>query len=118
MFRPFLEASPINCCCRQTPPYNMLKEDSKRLSGNDRFEGFGIELIDELSHQLGFNYTFVVQEDGEYGTCDQQTGACSGMIAEVVAAVRGEKRPPTLGVEPAALTSPSKVCFVFRSAQI
>lgn len=97
----------------------MLKEDSKKLSGNDRFEGFGVELIDELSHQLGFNYTFVVQEDGDYGTCDQETGTCSGMIAEVVAAVRArEKQPPALGVEPAALTPTSKVCFVFRSEQI
>ncbi|KAK3909445.1 Glutamate receptor ionotropic, kainate 2 [Frankliniella fusca] len=66
-----------------TPPYCMLKEDSKKLSGNDRFEGFGIELIDELARMLGFNYTFEVQEDGDYGTCDPNDGTCSGMMLAV-----------------------------------
>lgn len=66
----------------------MLKEDSKKLSGNDRYEGFGIELIDELARLLGFNYTFVVQEDGDYGTCDPDMGTCTGMMAQVDSGVR------------------------------
>ncbi|KAJ1530820.1 hypothetical protein ONE63_005667 [Megalurothrips usitatus] len=64
-----------------TPPYAMLKENSESLQGDKRFEGFGIELIDELARMLGFNYTFVVQEDGQYGTCNAT--ACSGMMAAV-----------------------------------
>ncbi|XP_034246071.1 glutamate receptor ionotropic, kainate 2-like [Thrips palmi] len=66
-----------------TQPYSMLKEASKKLSGNEQYEGFGVELIDELARMLGFNYTFVVQEDGNYGTCDPDDGTCTGMMAEV-----------------------------------
>uniref|UniRef100_A0A182HTL3 Ionotropic glutamate receptor C-terminal domain-containing protein n=1 Tax=Anopheles arabiensis TaxID=7173 RepID=A0A182HTL3_ANOAR len=47
-----------------SPPYGMLKDSPIKLSGNERFEGFGIDLIHELSLMLGFNYTFILQEDG------------------------------------------------------
>ena len=38
----------------------MLKETSEQLIGNDRFEGFCIDLIHEIATDLGFNYTFQV----------------------------------------------------------
>ena len=44
----------------QAAPYTMLKETSQKLVGNDRYEGFCIDLIDEISKHLGFNYTFSV----------------------------------------------------------
>lgn len=69
-------------------PYNMLKEASQKLSGNDRFEGYGIDLIHELSLMLGFNYTFRLQEDGQYGTQDLKTKKWSGMILELLEHVR------------------------------
>lgn len=62
----------------------MLKDSSVKLNGNDRFEGFGIELIDELSKMLGFNYTFHIQEDGVYGSLNRQTGEWNGMIKELL----------------------------------
>lgn len=60
----------------------MLKDSAEKLSGNDRFEGFGIELIHELSLMLGFNYTFVLQEDGVYGSKNAE-GEWNGMIKEI-----------------------------------
>lgn len=71
----------------QSPPYGMLKESANQLSGNDRFEGFGIDLIHELSLMLGFNYTFHLQEDGVYGSlgANQQW---NGMIRELLDKVR------------------------------
>ncbi|XP_026481358.1 glutamate receptor ionotropic, kainate 3-like [Ctenocephalides felis] len=67
-----------------SPPYGMLKDSSVKLNGNDRFEGFGIELIDELSKMLGFNYTFHIQEDGVYGSLNRQTGEWNGMMKELL----------------------------------
>jgi len=67
-----------------SPPYNMLKEDSRQLTGNDRYEGFGIELIHELSLMLGFNYTFQVQEDGAYGSLDKKTKQWNGMLRRIM----------------------------------
>ena len=78
------------CCLShvfQTQPYGMLKETTKKLSGNDRYEGFAIDLIQELSEILGFNYTFVVQEDGANGQYNKETGEWDGMIEKVMKGV-------------------------------
>lgn len=68
----------------QTPPYGMLRETTVQLSGNDRFEGFCIDLISELSKLLGFNYTFVIQEDGANGNFNRTTGEWNGMIRKIL----------------------------------
>lgn len=62
----------------------MLKDSAQQLTGNDRFEGFGIDLIHELSLMLGFNYTFKLQEDGVYGSKNNATNEWSGMIKELL----------------------------------
>lgn len=58
----------------------MLKDSSVQLTGNDRFEGFGIDIIHELSLMLGFKYEFRLQEDKNYGGIDKATGKWTGMI--------------------------------------
>lgn len=58
----------------------MLKDSSTQLVGNDRFEGFGIDIIHELSLMLGFKYEFRLQEDKNYGGIDKATGKWTGMI--------------------------------------
>lgn len=62
----------------------MLKDSALKLSGNDRFEGFGIDLIHELSLMLGFRYVFRLQEDGAYGSINNATGEWNGMIRELI----------------------------------
>ncbi|PSN42075.1 Glutamate receptor ionotropic [Blattella germanica] len=47
-------------------PYTMRRRSSIPLKGNERFEGFAIDLIYELSQILGFNYTFTLQQDKQY----------------------------------------------------
>ena len=46
----------------------MLVESQKKLEGNARFEGFTIDLADELSKFLQFNYTIKLVDDGAYGS--------------------------------------------------
>lgn len=70
----------------QSAPYGMLKESAEKLSGNDRFEGFGVDLIHELSLMLGFNYSFRIQEDGVYGSL--VNGEWNGMVKELLEYVR------------------------------
>nr|WHU27577.1 NMDA receptor 3 [Matsumurasca onukii] len=67
-----------------THPYGMLKETSDKLSGNDRYEGMGIDVIQELASLHGFNYTFRLQTDGSSGNPDKKTGKWTGMIGEVL----------------------------------
>lgn len=65
-------------------PYGMLKESYKKLEGNERYEGFGIELIEELSKMNEFNYTFELQEDGVYGSYNSATGKWNGMMEKIM----------------------------------
>lgn len=65
----------------------MLKETTEQLVGNDRFEGFCIDVIQELSNLLGFNYTFIVQEDGKNGNLNRATEQWDGVISQVIQGV-------------------------------
>ncbi|XP_050308479.1 glutamate receptor ionotropic, kainate 2-like [Anthonomus grandis grandis] len=65
-----------------TEPYGMLKDSSESLVGNDRYEGFAIDLIHELSLLEGFNYTFIVQADKANGK--KVNGKWTGMIGAVI----------------------------------
>ncbi|EEC03257.1 glutamate receptor, putative, partial [Ixodes scapularis] len=64
-------------------PYVMLKKSASQLSGNDRFEGFCVDLVRELSLLLGFRYQLRLVRDGAYGTKDS-TGRWNGMVRELV----------------------------------
>lgn len=64
----------------------MVKLSSNTLEGNERYEGFGIDLIKELSEMSGFNYTFKIQEDGNSGYIENKKW--TGMIGEVINGVR------------------------------
>jgi Ligated ion channel L-glutamate- and glycine-binding site. len=62
----------------------MLRQSSVALKKNERFEGFGIELIHELSLMLQFNYTFELQLDNVYGSFNQETKKWNGMIEKLL----------------------------------
>ena len=46
----------IECCVWlfsfQSPPYSMHKESTEKLVGNDKFEGYAIDLIAEIAKIL------------------------------------------------------------------
>jgi len=65
------------------PPYTMLVESHEKLSGNARFEGFAIDLATELALVLGFNFTFKLVDDGNYGS-KISPGNWNGMLGEVM----------------------------------
>ncbi|XP_050348344.1 glutamate receptor ionotropic, kainate 2 isoform X4 [Nymphalis io] len=65
-------------------PYCMRKEASEKLTGNAQFEGYAIDLINEISKILGFNYTFKLAPDGRYGSYNRETKEWDGMIRELL----------------------------------
>lgn len=67
----------------QEEPYVMLKKSDRALVGNDRFEGFCIDLLKELSNVLGFTYEIHLAPDGKYGFQDDK-GQWNGMIKELI----------------------------------
>lgn len=62
----------------------MFKKSDKPLYGNDRFEGYCIDLLRELSGILGFRYELRLVEDGKYGALDESTGQWNGMVRELM----------------------------------
>lgn len=62
----------------------MLKESQTQLYGNERFEGYGIDLIAELAAMENFNFTFVVRQDGKNGEYDPETNEWEGMIGDIM----------------------------------
>ncbi len=51
----------------------MRKEAAEKLTGNQQFEGYAVDLIHEISKVLGFNYTIRLAPDGRYGSYDKET---------------------------------------------
>uniref|UniRef100_A0AAQ4PUP1 Glutamate receptor n=1 Tax=Gasterosteus aculeatus aculeatus TaxID=481459 RepID=A0AAQ4PUP1_GASAC len=65
-------------------PYVMFKKSDKPLYGNDRFEGYCIDLLKELANILGFTYEVRLVEDGRYGAQDENTGQWNGIVKELM----------------------------------
>lgn len=66
----------------------MFRKSDRTLFGNDRFEGYCIDLLKELAHILGFSYEIRLVEDGKYGAQDDK-GQWNGMIKELIDHVSG-----------------------------
>jgi len=70
----------------------MLKPDpDKRLRGNSRFHGFCVDLLDEISKILHFNYTIKPVADGKYGAPVGPKNEWNGMVRELIDKV-GERK--------------------------
>ncbi|XP_076358702.1 glutamate receptor ionotropic, kainate 2-like [Tachypleus tridentatus] len=65
-------------------PYMILKEDrTKALTGNDRYHGYCVDLIREISKIRGFKYTIKEVSDKTYGKKNKH-GEWNGMIRELI----------------------------------
>ncbi|XP_067113889.1 glutamate receptor ionotropic, kainate 1 isoform X3 [Osmerus mordax] len=64
-------------------PYVMHKKSDKELVGNDRFEGYCLDLLKELSNILGFTYEVKLVTDGKYGAQNDK-GEWNGMVRELI----------------------------------
>lgn len=61
----------------------MFRNSSKNLIGNDRFEGFCIDLLDALAELCNFNYTIYQVADNKYGS-QNQNGEWNGLVKEIL----------------------------------
>lgn len=67
-------------------PYLMLKSSSKEQFGNERYEGYVVDLITELSKVLNFDFELIVLESStSYGSCSPESG-CDGMLGNITRA--------------------------------
>ncbi|XP_054465871.1 glutamate receptor U1 [Anoplopoma fimbria] len=75
-----------------------IKQEPYTMSRGSELEGYCIDLISELSRELGFKYKLNLVKDNRYGAMDN-SGTWNGMIGEII---RGEA---DLAVAPLTLTA-------------
>ncbi|KAK9303590.1 hypothetical protein QLX08_004755 [Tetragonisca angustula] len=69
------------------PPYVMEVTDSATrgiLIEQTRYEGFCIDLIDEIAKLLNFKYEFELVPDGNFGTYNKETKQWNGLIRRLL----------------------------------
>ncbi|RWS28884.1 glutamate receptor ionotropic: kainate 2-like protein [Leptotrombidium deliense] len=66
----------------ETIPYVMLKAGNH--TGNDRFEGFCIELLQAIANYLGFQYELYFVPDSKFGAENTSTGEWNGLVREII----------------------------------
>ncbi|RZC36839.1 Lig chan, ANF receptor and/or SBP bac 3 domain containing protein [Asbolus verrucosus] len=79
-----IKKKPLKVLISLIEPFAMLTPTAGFLTGNDRYQGFGIDLIHELSLMKGFTYTILNQEDKRNGDFDENTKKWGGMIGEIM----------------------------------
>lgn len=59
-----------------------VPKEGEVLLGNDRFEGYSMDLIDSIAKVLGFKYEFILtpKHDSTVGSLDKNTKKWNGLI--------------------------------------
>ena len=66
-----------------------MRDDHEKYEGNDKFEGFGVDLLNEIAKVFEkdfnskFKYQIQIVADGEYGK-EQPNGEWNGMVGELL----------------------------------
>ncbi|XP_018563912.1 glutamate receptor ionotropic, kainate 2 isoform X2 [Anoplophora glabripennis] len=74
-------SKPLVVATSLTEPYAMERPSVSALQGNDRYQGFAIDLIEEISKILNFKYIIVI---GNQGTGTQRSGRWTGLIGDIL----------------------------------
>jgi hypothetical protein len=79
-----------HCCSftetAQERPYVMLNH-GKNYTGNNRFYGFSMELLDEIARISKFSYIVDINPDGAYGVKNPVTGEWNGVVKQLMSHV-------------------------------
>uniref|UniRef100_A0A672IID9 Glutamate receptor n=1 Tax=Salarias fasciatus TaxID=181472 RepID=A0A672IID9_SALFA len=65
-------------------PYVMQKKNAEQFVGNDRYEGYCVDLAAEIAKHCGIRYQLKIVGDGKYGARDAETKIWNGMVGELV----------------------------------
>ncbi|XP_070329791.1 glutamate receptor 4 isoform X3 [Odocoileus virginianus] len=65
-------------------PYVMYKKNHEMFEGNDKYEGYCVDLASEIAKHIGIKYKIAIVPDGKYGARDADTKIWNGMVGELV----------------------------------
>jgi len=87
----FTEGRPPNITLkvlsRIEEPFVMFRKtaaDEEAPTGNNRFEGFCVDLLEQIANQVGFNYQIELVQDNNYGALNLTTGEWNGLVRELM----------------------------------
>ena len=84
----------------QSDPFLMLRSPDNYYGvpyvGNDRFEGYCVDLAEKISQLIKVDYKIVLVKDGRYGARNEN-GSWDGMMGELVRNVSGHGGSHVLG---------------------
>ena len=74
----------------QSKPYLMVKKkkDNEDLVGNDRYEGYCVDLAEKICKALGIKCELQLVADEKYGEKEKNNGTWNGMVGELTRKVR------------------------------
>lgn len=84
----------------------MLKKNANQFEGNERYEGYCVELAAEIAKHVGYHYRLEIVRDGKYGARDPDTKTWNGMVGELVYGVSIPPYPLSLGLALRTHSSP------------
>ncbi|XP_050512412.1 glutamate receptor ionotropic, kainate 2-like isoform X2 [Diabrotica virgifera virgifera] len=64
-------------------PYVMM-HTANNFTGNSRFYGFCIDILDRISQEVGFDYLLDLVPDRKYGARDPHSGTWNGMVSQLM----------------------------------
>lgn len=85
---------PFDFLLLQENPYVMHKSNYQELQGNDRYQGFCVDMLRELSDLLKFSFRIKLVDDGLYGA-PEPNGSWTGMVGELINRVSTHVRAHT-----------------------
>ena len=62
----------------------MIVRSERNLTGNDRYEGYCIDLLKQIASMVGFNYVIKLVPDKKYGALDPETGEWNGVVKQIL----------------------------------
>lgn len=73
----------MNIVRGQETPYVMMHYE-KNYTGNSRFYGFCVDLLEAVAREVGFSYRLDLVPDRKYGARDPETGEWNGIVRELM----------------------------------
>lgn len=65
----------------------MMMHLGKNYTGNNRFYGFCVDILERISKEVGFDYLLDLVPDRKYGVKDPDTGEWNGMVHQLISHV-------------------------------
>lgn len=69
-----------------------MMHEATNYTGNERFYGFCVDLLDRVAKEVGFDYILDLVPDAKYGAQDAETGEWNGIVLQLMTHVSQKRQ--------------------------